>query len=453
MYTLAITDQHGSTVDEGTFEEGEILVGRSQGADVVLPSDNVSRKHARIFTVDGRCFVEDLGSSNGVFVNGRRIHEAFEIEGSTQIKVGDYYVTIESQAPEDGVLGRLQGHNLGFAEQTYEIQDAVTLIGRGQDCGLTFVDGSISRAHAKFTFDPSGSVILEDLNSSNGTFVGDEQIQVAPLSDGDAIRFGNAEFTFSLPAASTAQVTGQDFGRARPKSRKGLWITLTLLVVLLATGAVLSAVFWDDMFGAKDEAASVAAADAAEAKKARQKLLEEKEQEEAETLDELRERGQTQMRKEKWTAALSTFKEIIDLTAGDEDAEINRNRVQEALRQKKELQKAQDLIAPQGKDAVAKPGAAAKLLRKEILNRKTKTVYGARAETLLKGLREGQMVHMIEEAKVLRKRNARSCQNIQKRIVLYGTIIDISRDVSQARKDARAGLAEDERLAKKRNCK
>jgi pSer/pThr/pTyr-binding forkhead associated (FHA) protein len=250
MFTLAIRDKHGAIIDEGTFEEGEILLGRSQSADVVLPSDNVSRKHARIYTVDGRCYVEDFNSANGVFVNGRRIHEAHEVQGSAQVKIGDYYILIEGGGPDDGVFCRLEGHNLAFADQVYEIKDRVTLVGRGKDCELTFIDGSISRAHAKLSIDPSGSIILEDLNSSNGTFVDDEPVQVRTLSDGANIRFGNAEFTLKLPEANTGQQhLGQGAWQGAPaKSRTGLWVVMTIAVAIVAAGIVILAVFADDIF-------------------------------------------------------------------------------------------------------------------------------------------------------------------------------------------------------------
>ena len=59
MFTLTIEDKHGGVADEYSFEEGEFLIGRSHGADIILPSDNVSRRHARLYTVDGRCYLED----------------------------------------------------------------------------------------------------------------------------------------------------------------------------------------------------------------------------------------------------------------------------------------------------------------------------------------------------------------------------------------------------------
>jgi hypothetical protein len=50
-----------------------IIVGRSSEADLVLKDDNVSRKHARLFGVNGSVWLRDLGSRNGTLVNGRAV--------------------------------------------------------------------------------------------------------------------------------------------------------------------------------------------------------------------------------------------------------------------------------------------------------------------------------------------------------------------------------------------
>ncbi len=50
-----------------------LLIGRQEDAAVYLDSLAVSRQHARILCQGGEYFIEDVGSSNGTFVNGRRI--------------------------------------------------------------------------------------------------------------------------------------------------------------------------------------------------------------------------------------------------------------------------------------------------------------------------------------------------------------------------------------------
>jgi hypothetical protein len=53
-----------------------VLIGRSRDCDITLEDPNASRRHAELRSEDGRWIVTDLGSTNGVKVNGRRVQEA-----------------------------------------------------------------------------------------------------------------------------------------------------------------------------------------------------------------------------------------------------------------------------------------------------------------------------------------------------------------------------------------
>ena len=59
----------------------EIVVGRSSDLDMVLVEDMVSRKHAKISTASARVMIQDLGSTNGTFVNGEKVKKARLKEG------------------------------------------------------------------------------------------------------------------------------------------------------------------------------------------------------------------------------------------------------------------------------------------------------------------------------------------------------------------------------------
>jgi hypothetical protein len=61
--------------------EKQIIVGRSSDLDMVLVEDMVSRKHARIQMQSDQIWIEDLGSTNGTFVNGEKIKRARLKEG------------------------------------------------------------------------------------------------------------------------------------------------------------------------------------------------------------------------------------------------------------------------------------------------------------------------------------------------------------------------------------
>ena len=63
--------------DKRTVLSGSrLLIGRSRDCDVTVDDPNVSRRHAELRNEDGRWIITDLGSTNGVKVNGRRVEQA-----------------------------------------------------------------------------------------------------------------------------------------------------------------------------------------------------------------------------------------------------------------------------------------------------------------------------------------------------------------------------------------
>ena len=77
----------------GTFAltTGDVLVGRDGDNDIVLAENMVSRRHARLRRdAQGRFVLTDLGSANGVHVNGMRVARAYLAAGD-EIKIGDNF--------------------------------------------------------------------------------------------------------------------------------------------------------------------------------------------------------------------------------------------------------------------------------------------------------------------------------------------------------------------------
>ena len=74
-------------------ENKEIVVGRSSDLDMVLVEDMVSRRHAKITVTGGQIFIQDLGSTNGSFVNGEKIKRARLNEGD-RILIGTSIIKV-----------------------------------------------------------------------------------------------------------------------------------------------------------------------------------------------------------------------------------------------------------------------------------------------------------------------------------------------------------------------
>ncbi|MGH2806462.1 MAG: FHA domain-containing protein FhaB/FipA [Actinomycetota bacterium] len=68
--------------------DGEITIGRSDKCSLVLDDTYVSQIHARLFSRGDSIMVEDLGSTNGTYVNRRRITAPAELRRGDQVKIG-----------------------------------------------------------------------------------------------------------------------------------------------------------------------------------------------------------------------------------------------------------------------------------------------------------------------------------------------------------------------------
>jgi hypothetical protein len=76
--------------------DGELILGREHGsADLVIDDPGVSRRHARVLSNGGGVIVEDLGSSNGTYVNGERITGPVELGAGDEVQVGATVLGIE----------------------------------------------------------------------------------------------------------------------------------------------------------------------------------------------------------------------------------------------------------------------------------------------------------------------------------------------------------------------
>jgi pSer/pThr/pTyr-binding forkhead associated (FHA) protein len=68
--------------------DDELIIGRAEKCGLVLDDTYVSQVHARIFARDDSVMVEDLGSTNGTYLNRRRITAPAELQRGDRVKIG-----------------------------------------------------------------------------------------------------------------------------------------------------------------------------------------------------------------------------------------------------------------------------------------------------------------------------------------------------------------------------
>ncbi|MCE5322790.1 FHA domain-containing protein [bacterium] len=226
---------------EFVLKSGENSVGR-ENADILLTHNTVSRRHAKITVQDGHVCVTDFGSTNGTFVDGRRLtgDEAVEIKDGAELMFGSMTVkfqaplapieeaseesaleseeeteqeNVESSAVEPDVepetevesaegepapVGKLIAND---GSMSFDIANGENTIGRRDgDNTIVISDPYISGRHADLHAE-NGLFIVTDVGSTNGTSVNGVRLQPnepKDILDGDEITIGQKVFRIEV---------------------------------------------------------------------------------------------------------------------------------------------------------------------------------------------------------------------------------------------------------------
>src|SRR5215467_3396685 len=97
MFAIVVNEKGGEQ-KRLEFDKPEVTIGRVQGNDIILPKGNVSKRHSRIVLKDGKFIIVDLKSTNGTYVNGRKITSPLVLKETDKVYIGDFILTVEEGA-------------------------------------------------------------------------------------------------------------------------------------------------------------------------------------------------------------------------------------------------------------------------------------------------------------------------------------------------------------------
>jgi len=93
MLTLTIREKNGEE-RQLSFDKEEVTIGRASGSDIVLPRSNISKRHARLVDKHDKVVIVDLRSTNGTYVNGRRITAPELLTMEDKVYIGDFVIRL-----------------------------------------------------------------------------------------------------------------------------------------------------------------------------------------------------------------------------------------------------------------------------------------------------------------------------------------------------------------------
>lgn len=159
--------QGGEAVPYPVTKEVMVL-GRHPDCDIQLQSNMLSRKHARLVKDGDGYFLEDLGSGNGTFVNGKRIDTRVPIQQNDRVKLGPLLLRFETKQPEPEAASPPQGDVMATIQiGGDEGEGAPTIMGEAVSAGgygvLEVQPQAKLKAVLEITRSLAGTVEVEEL--------------------------------------------------------------------------------------------------------------------------------------------------------------------------------------------------------------------------------------------------------------------------------------------------
>jgi pSer/pThr/pTyr-binding forkhead associated (FHA) protein len=257
VWRISALDRDGHPVGSCDLAAGELTIGRDADRQLILPSASVSRRHARLYLDGGMqlCIVDE-GSANGVIVDGVRITAPTYVNAATRIDLAEFRIAVEPlggaampgarqprPTPVPGTVPsggpalpamRLVAEGGPYDGRVYDLAAQELAVGRAVDNDIVLDDPSLSRKHAKLRRATADELEVEDLGSSNGTYVNGRKVGRGAVRPGDVLRFGELNFrvegdTLQGTSAVTAEITPQQLYLLAG----GAALTLIMLVVML----------------------------------------------------------------------------------------------------------------------------------------------------------------------------------------------------------------------------
>jgi len=173
--------------------QGDAIVGKASRIGITIENPSVSMQHCRIERKRDRCWIEDLGSANGTYVNGQRIDRPTELRSGSLIHLSDVCLrylsgTNATKLPSPMLVkGNLQ-HEI-------ETTPGRLMIGRSPDCDVVLPSDEVSPHHARIENVGEGPVILA-MNEVGESRINGRHFDRHRLIFGDQVELGPFRFQF-----------------------------------------------------------------------------------------------------------------------------------------------------------------------------------------------------------------------------------------------------------------
>ena len=257
--------------------EKSFSIGRDTSNNLVIDSESVSANHAKIIRRNNVFTLKDMGSESGTFVNNARVTQKNIVCGD-KLRFGDISLRVVDPFEQnpDGYWSLIADSSFLSGQEfplTFSADTPSITIGRSKECNLIIAGTHLSKRHVSLSLAENNHVKIEDLNSTNGTFLNGKKVIQAIAKAGDQLRFDVYSFRLfgpgiDLPDASITQPgtntlldetsdsnnNGNKFWKTRPTSpgnreetdynKRSILVTVVGIWMVAALGSFIAYLAW-----------------------------------------------------------------------------------------------------------------------------------------------------------------------------------------------------------------
>lgn len=236
-----------------TLADGITVVGAAEDAGILLAQPGIAPRHAQIERRGARVQLQPC--ADPVRLNGRTVRDAIVLKPGDTLEFGDVRcravnAPAETEAEDSstrmrvavphyvlrGVSGPTFGRSFGV--------NAEMVFGRQADCDVCIPINEISRRHARVR-PTNGGVLVEDLDSANGTYIAGKRVRSGLLHPGEELALDTVRFMLLVPGAEALPAAPAPHEPASESGGNGLrWVIGIVIALGVAAAATHFAGLW-----------------------------------------------------------------------------------------------------------------------------------------------------------------------------------------------------------------